>query len=125
MGYGLNTSMLKRKQKKFPLSHGKSVFSVKMPLHVFIIELCDIFFTDNFNTLPEEIVLKIFRMTDKRTLIKCAFVCQQWRRIAYDESLWQHLNIPSRRMSILTLHNLLARNIKYFSASHSNVSYPF
>jgi len=70
-------------------------------------------------------VLKIFQMMDKRTLIKCAFVCHKWRRISYDESLWQCLNIPSRRMRILTLENLLARNIKYFSASHSNVSNPF
>jgi len=78
--------------------------------------------TDDFDTLPEEIVLKIFKMVDKRTLLKCALVCHQWRRIAYDESLWQHLNIPSRRMSVKTLDNILARNIKYFSASHSNVS---
>lgn len=96
MGYGLNTDVYKRKQKKC-LSN------------------------DDFNTLPEEIVLKIFKMMSKRTLLKCALVCHQWRRIAYDESLWQHLNIPSRRISIMTLDNLLARNIKYFSASHSNL----
>lgn len=96
MGYGLNTYVYKRKQKKS--------------------QMCN----DDFDTLPEEIVLKIFQMMDKRTLLKCAFVCQKWRRISYDESLWQCLNIPSRRMSILTLENLLARNIKYFSASHSN-----
>lgn len=96
MGYGLNTYVYKRKQKKCQMNN------------------------DDFDTLPEEIVLKIFKMVDKRTLLKCALVCHQWRRIAYDESLWQYLNIPSRRMSISTLDNLLARNIKYFSASHSN-----
>jgi len=96
MGYGLNTYAYKRKQKKCQISN------------------------DDFDTLPEEIVLKIFQMMDKRTLIKCAFVCHKWRRISYDESLWQCLNIPSRRMRILTLENLLARNIKYFSVSHSN-----
>lgn len=87
--------------------------------------MCNFLLADDFDTLPEEIVLKIFQMMDKRTLLKCAFVCQKWRRISYDESLWQCLNIPSRRMSILTLENLLARNIKYFSASHSNVCYSF
>lgn len=79
-------------------------------------------FTDNFDTLPEEMVLKIFKMMDKRTLLKCTLVCHQWRRIAYDESLWRHLNLAPRRMSVLTLDNLLARNIKYFSASHCIVS---
>ncbi|XP_060876477.1 S-phase kinase-associated protein 2-like isoform X2 [Metopolophium dirhodum] len=96
MGYGLNTYVYKRKQKKCLMNN------------------------DNFDTLPEEIVLKIFKMMDKRTLLKCALVCHQWRRIAYDETLWQYLNIPSRRMSVETLDNILARNIKYFSASHSN-----
>ncbi|CAI6345827.1 unnamed protein product [Macrosiphum euphorbiae] len=96
MGYGLNTYVYKRKQKKCLMNN------------------------DDFDTLPEEIVLNIFKMMDKRTLLKCALVCHQWRRIAYDESLWQHLNIPSRRMSVETLDNILARNIKYFSASHSN-----
>ncbi|XP_025192919.1 S-phase kinase-associated protein 2 [Melanaphis sacchari] len=96
MGFGLNTLEYKRKQKKHQMSN------------------------DDFDTLPEEIVLKIFHLMDRRTLIKCAFVCHKWRRISYDESLWQCLNIPSRRMSISTLEILLGRNIKYFSTSHSN-----
>jgi len=79
-------------------------------------------FTDDFVKLPEEIVLNIFKMMDKPTLVKCMRVCHQWQRIASDKSLWQHLNIKSHCMKLLTLDNLLARNIKYFSASHSNVS---
>lgn len=62
-------------------------------------------------------------MLDKHTLTKCAYVCKQWRRIAYDESLWQRLNIPCRRMSIMALDNLLKRNIKFLSLSHANVSF--
>lgn len=62
-------------------------------------------------------------MLDKRTLTKCAYVCRQWRRIACDESLWQCLNIPCRRMSIMALDNLLKRNIKFISLSHANVSF--
>jgi len=74
--------------------------------------------------LPEEVILHIFKMLDKRTLTKCAYVCSKWRRITYDESLWQCLNIPRRRMSVMTLDNLLRRNIKFLSISHANVSYP-
>jgi F-box and leucine-rich repeat protein 1 (S-phase kinase-associated protein 2) len=62
-------------------------------------------------------------MLDKRTLTKCAYVCSQWHRIAYDESLWQCLNIPCRRMSTIALDNLLKRNIKFLSLSHANVSF--
>jgi len=61
-------------------------------------------------------------MLDKYTLSKCAYVCNQWRRISYDESLWQGLNIPRRRMNITTLDGLLKRNIKFLSISHSTVS---
>lgn len=80
-------------------------------------------FTDNFDKLPEEVILHVFTMLDKRTLTKCAHVCRQWRRITYDESLWQRLNIPCRRISIMALDNLLKRNIKFLSLSHANVSF--
>lgn len=60
-------------------------------------------------------------MLDKCTLTKCAYVCRHWKRIAYDESLWQRLNIPGRRMSTVALDNILKRNVKFLSLSHSNV----
>lgn len=80
-------------------------------------------FIDHFDSLPEEVFLQIFRLLDKRNLIKCAHVCSKWRRIVYDESLWQCVNIPCRRMDIVTLDNLLKRNVKFLSISHANVSY--
>ncbi|XP_025406175.1 S-phase kinase-associated protein 2 [Sipha flava] len=97
MGYGLITSSYKYKHKK-PIVNN-----------------------NNFDTLPEEVILHIFKMLDKRTLTKCAYVCSQWHRIAYDESLWQCLNIPCRRMSTIALDNLLKRNIKFLSLSHANI----
>lgn len=123
MGYGLNTYLYKNKKIKRPMSNGKFNFNLKIAI-VKVFKIYNIF-TDDFDTLPEEIVLKIFKMMDKRSLIKCTLVCHRWRRIAYDESLWPLLNIPCRRLSIFTLDHLLARNIKFFSASHSNVSYLF
>lgn len=68
-------------------------------------------------------ILNIFKLLDRRTLTKCTYVCKQWSRIAYDESLWRCLNIPRRRMTIVTLENLLKRNVKFFSLSHGTVSY--
>jgi len=81
--------------------------------------------TVNFEGLPEELILHIFKMLNKYTLTKCAFVCKQWRRIAYDESLWKCLNIPYRHMNIMTLDHLLRRNIKLLSISYAKVSYLF
>lgn len=79
--------------------------------------------TDYFDWLPEEMILNIFKILDRRTLIKCTYVCKKWRRIAYDESLWQCLNIPRRRMTVMALDKLLRRNIKFISLSHGTVSY--
>ncbi|VVC27076.1 Hypothetical protein CINCED_3A000908 [Cinara cedri] len=97
MGYGLVTSVYKYKHKKRIVNHNQ------------------------FDGLPEELMLYIFKMLDKPTLIKCAFVCKEWKRITYDESLWHSLNIPCRRMSLMTLDNILRRNVRFLSISHSNI----
>ncbi|XP_050435636.1 S-phase kinase-associated protein 2 [Adelges cooleyi] len=98
MGYGLVTSLYKYRAQKKPVIQN-----------------------NHFDTVPEEVILHLFKMLDKHTLTKCAYVCRQWRRIAYDESLWQSLNIPYRRMSIMALDNILRRNVKFLSISHSNI----
>ncbi|XP_050537062.1 S-phase kinase-associated protein 2 isoform X2 [Daktulosphaira vitifoliae] len=99
LGYGLANFLYKYRQQKKSIHHN----------------------CNNFDKLPEEVILYLFKILDKLTLTKCAYVCQKWRRIAYDESLWQCLNIPHRRMSIMALDNILKRNVKYLSISHSNL----
>lgn len=79
-------------------------------------------FAGSFDDLPEELLLCLFKMLDRRTLINCALVCSKWRRVAYDESLWKCLNIPERRLNIKTLDFLLKRNIKFLSIAYSHVS---
>ncbi|XP_060859790.1 S-phase kinase-associated protein 2-like [Metopolophium dirhodum] len=113
-----NTQVSKRSRYLYPDSKTWSMGPLNTYVYKHKQKKC--LLNDNCVTFPEEILLKIFKMMDKRTLVTCTRVCHQWRRIAYDESLWQQLNIYSRSMSILTLDHLLARNIKYFSASHSN-----
>lgn len=120
MGYGLVTSLYKYKHKKPIILNSKLIFNPN--IHYLFIYLFIYSFEDHFDRIPEEVTLHIFKMLDKYTLTKCALVCSQWKRIAYDESLWKCLNIPHRRMSIMTLDNLLKRNIKFLSISHANVS---
>lgn len=118
MGFGLITSLYKYKHKKPVILNSE----LKYNLFKSFLLIIEYLFSDYFDTLPEELMLYIFKMLDKRTLTKCAYVCTQWKRIAYDESLWYCLNIPYRRISNLALDSLLKRNIKFLSISHGNVS---
>ncbi|VDP30640.1 unnamed protein product [Schistosoma mattheei] len=43
--------------------------------------------------LPEKIMLQIFSHLSHPELCNIARVCKMWRRLAYDHSLWQSLNL--------------------------------
>ncbi|VDP98611.1 unnamed protein product [Trichobilharzia regenti] len=43
--------------------------------------------------LPEKIMLQIFSHLTHPELCNIARVCKMWRRLAYDQSLWQSLNL--------------------------------
>lgn len=43
--------------------------------------------------LPDCVLLKIFSLLRRTTLCQLALVCKQWRRLAYDCSLWRFVNL--------------------------------
>ncbi|CAL8107383.1 unnamed protein product [Calicophoron daubneyi] len=43
--------------------------------------------------LPEKLLLRTFAYLTHVELCAIARVCKQWRRLAYDQSLWQYLNL--------------------------------
>ncbi|XP_068721489.1 F-box/LRR-repeat protein 20-like [Montipora capricornis] len=65
--------------------------------------------------LPESILLKIFHLCSFKSLGHTSMVCRQWRRIAYDQSLWREadlrgLNLTTRRC--LTLIDRISSYVK-------------
>ena len=52
----------------------------------------------NMETLPDEILLKIFSYFEVQDLIGCAAVSKRFQKIAYEKSLWQKLPIPNLRL---------------------------
>ncbi|CAG0925069.1 unnamed protein product, partial [Notodromas monacha] len=56
----------------------------------------------------DEIILMIFEWLPKPVLASCARVCKRWRRLAYDESLWQFFDLGSRRVESGTVSHLLS-----------------
>nr|CAD7266020.1 unnamed protein product [Timema shepardi] len=64
-----------------------------------------------FSKLSDEMVLTIFRHMPKKSLVRCAFVCKRWRRIAYDESLWSRLDLSLRTLRPGNLGYTLVRGV--------------
>ena len=52
----------------------------------------------NMETLPDEILLKIFSYFEVQDLIGCAAVSKRFQKIAYEKALWQKLPIPNLRL---------------------------
>ena len=49
-----------------------------------------------FDDLPDEIVLKIFKKLDIKDLLNCGMVSKRIRAISKDESLWEKVNLYNK-----------------------------
>ena len=63
-----------------------------------------------FDDLPDEIVLKIFKKLDIKDLLNCGMVSKRIRAISKDESLWEKVNlykklVPSTKFLKLVLNS--------------------
>ncbi|KAI0986431.1 hypothetical protein GJ496_002448 [Pomphorhynchus laevis] len=47
----------------------------------------------NISSLPDKLLLKIFSYLPHIQVIQCAYVCRQWRSVAYDSSLWSTVSL--------------------------------
>ncbi|CAH0404167.1 unnamed protein product [Chilo suppressalis] len=64
---------------------------------------------DAFNILSDEMILSVFRWLPKRTLANCMLVCKRWHRVAYDETLWQRLDLGNKTLNKDALGRILDR----------------
>ncbi|RZF40295.1 hypothetical protein LSTR_LSTR012598 [Laodelphax striatellus] len=63
-----------------------------------------------FAKLSDELLLHIFQFLPKKCVTECAQVCKQFRRVAYDESLWHRLDLSGRAFPTDTLAYVISRN---------------
>ncbi|KAJ8306639.1 hypothetical protein KUTeg_017184 [Tegillarca granosa] len=77
-----------------------------------------------FSDLSDEIVLHIFRWLPKFTLAKCARVCQRWKRLVMDESLWKRIDLANRALSPATLFHVLNRGVQILRLTKTEVDSP-
>lgn len=66
--------------------------------------------SDLFGMLSDEIVLMIMQWLPRQSLSDCALVCQRWRRIVYDESLWQRIDLTCMSLKTDHMGYVLQRN---------------
>jgi hypothetical protein len=66
--------------------------------------------SDVFGMLSDEIILMIMQWLPRQSLCDCALVCQRWRRIAYDESLWQRIDLTCCTLRSDHMAHVLQRN---------------
>lgn len=53
----------------------------------------------SLSTLPEELLLMIFRKVTTSDLLKVSAVCRKWRRLIHDHSLYERLIIDDKLKS--------------------------
>uniref|UniRef100_A0A1B6J468 F-box domain-containing protein n=1 Tax=Homalodisca liturata TaxID=320908 RepID=A0A1B6J468_9HEMI len=79
---------------------------------------------DIFSILSDEIVLMILQWLPKRTLSVCAMVCQRWRRVVYDESLWERIDLTNQVLRPDQVGYVLQRNPAILRMSQVEVVSP-
>uniref|UniRef100_A0A8C4QJF9 F-box domain-containing protein n=1 Tax=Eptatretus burgeri TaxID=7764 RepID=A0A8C4QJF9_EPTBU len=53
-------------------------------------------FTDNFSSLPNDVITKIFSCLDIHDLLRCASVCQLWKTCTLSPMLWSKYSCQRR-----------------------------
>lgn len=77
-----------------------------------------------FSCLSDEIVLQIFHFLPKSQLPTAAMVCQQWRRLAADDSLWARLDASGRCLRPGALGHILSRQVVILRLASATMSVP-
>ncbi|XP_055849299.1 S-phase kinase-associated protein 2 [Episyrphus balteatus] len=79
---------------------------------------------DHFSKLSDEIILQIFKLLPKKTLIRCSYVCQRFNCCARDESLWTRLDLGGRSLRAGALGDILPRGVVILRLAQSEMSHP-
>ena len=80
-------------------------------------KMCDI----KFEEMPDEILLKIFLNLSTKEIFYCAQMSKRLRKICYDESLWQQINLYRSKVPIEFLEQILTSGCKYLSLSCTEI----
>lgn len=78
-------------------------------------------FSDYFGSLPDEVLLMMFKYLPKTALVSCACVCRRWKRIAYDNDLWPRIDLSLRKLVPGSMAHVLMRGPQILRMAQTEV----
>ncbi|XP_040833400.1 S-phase kinase-associated protein 2 isoform X2 [Ochotona curzoniae] len=78
----------------------------------------------SWDSLPDELLLGIFSCLCLPELLKVSGVCKRWYCLAFDESLWQTLDLTGKNLHPDVIGRLLSRGVVAFRCPRSFVDQP-
>ncbi|XP_010216024.1 PREDICTED: S-phase kinase-associated protein 2-like, partial [Tinamus guttatus] len=78
----------------------------------------------SWDALPDELLLAIFAYLPLNDLLKVSLICKRWRRLSFDESLWQTLDLTGRNLLPGVIGHLLPAGVTVFRCPRSCIGNP-
>ena len=97
------------KDRKFKHDFGAVGGKIDMS-KVEVIEM--LLFDTNFQELPDELILNVLRNSELKDLISCGQASKRLRKISYDNSLWQRVNLSGKNVKSELIEMILKKECK-------------
>ncbi|NXW58777.1 SKP2 protein, partial [Eurystomus gularis] len=78
----------------------------------------------SWDALPDELLLTVFVYLPLRDLLKVSLICKRWHCLAFDESLWQTLDLTGRNLPPGVIGRLLPAGVTVFRCPRSSIGNP-
>ncbi|NWI30244.1 SKP2 protein, partial [Sula dactylatra] len=78
----------------------------------------------SWDALPDELLLAIFAYLPINDLLKASLICKRWHRLAFDESLWQTLDLTDTKVLPGVIGQLLPTGVTVFRCPRSCIGNP-
>ena len=66
----------------------------------------------NIEELPDEIMMEIFSMLSIKEICCSARVCQRWKILSEDKSLWCKINLSDKKVPVEFIEKLLKQGCR-------------
>ena len=71
--------------------------------------------TASFDDLPDEIILQIFKNLEFYDNAASAQVCKRWKLLSEDQTLWQKINLVSKKVPAKFIEKALRHGCQYLN----------
>ena len=77
---------------------------------------------ENFEQLPDEVILNVLKYLDIKDLGRCAKTCKRFQNVSHDDSLWRKINLSwNKRIPPRFLEQILANGCLYLNLRRARI----